>query len=131
MPHLQLSIETLSGFETFTRVITRGKRFEYRPIKAFVCLSASKETTVRVGYAITRGIKKATQRNRVKRLMREAFRTNKRNFFGCVNSSTLLEIVFMYNSGKETAPQRVDLESVDKALSAVCSMIEKTSNGNI
>jgi ribonuclease P protein component len=130
MPHLQLLTETLSGFEAFTRVITRGKRFEDKPIKAFVCLSVSPEPMVRVGYAVTRGIKKATQRNRVKRLMREAFRANKRNFFGSINSGRLLEIVFMYNDGKETAPKKIHMESVNKALSTVCSLIEKAGNSN-
>ena len=131
MPQLNLSVETLSGFEAFTRVISSGKRFEDRPIKAFVCLSPSKKPIVRIGYAVTRGIKKATQRNRIKRLMREVFRTNKQNFFGYMKTCALLEVVFMYNGSAETLHRKVRLENVYKALFAVCSMIEKTSNGII
>ena len=117
MPPMQPSIEILSGFGTFTRVITRGKRYEKQPIKAFVLSS------LHVGYTVTKKIRTAAHRNRLKRLMREAFLAKKTDFIRQLNSGTLVEIVFMYHGNTEIAPTMVRFSSIVQALSALCSMI--------
>ena len=63
------TIKILKGFGTFTRVITRGKRYEKQPIKAFVLSSLSRKTSLHVGYSVTKTIRTAAHRNRIKRLM--------------------------------------------------------------
>jgi ribonuclease P protein component len=123
MPPTQSSIEILSGFGTFTRVITRGKRYEKQPIKAFVLSSLSKRTSLHVGYTVTKKIRTAAHRNRLKRLMREAFLAKKTDFIRQLSSGTLIEIVFMYNGNTELTPTMVRFSSVTQALSAICSMI--------
>ena len=128
MPLSHSSIESLSGFGTFSRVITRGKRYEKKPIKAFVCASLSAETSLRVGYAVTKGIRKAVHRNRLKRLMREAFRINKENFIKKIELGKLIEIVFMYTGSAEIAPNMVRFVSIEQSLSAVCAMIEMNNH---
>jgi ribonuclease P protein component len=121
MPPTQPSIETLRGFGTFTRVITRGKRYEKQPIKAFVLLSLSKKTSLHVGFTVTKKIRTAAHRNRLKRLMREAFLSKKKDFIRQINSGTLIEIVFMYNGNTESVPNMVRFSSITQALSALCS----------
>jgi ribonuclease P protein component len=123
MSPTQQSIEILSGFGTFTRVITRGKRYEKQPLKAFVLSSLSKKTSLHVGYTVTKKIRTAAHRNRLKRLMREAFLAQKEEFVRRLSSGTLVEIVFMYNGNTEIAPTMVRFSSIDQALSALCSMI--------
>jgi ribonuclease P protein component len=123
MPPTQPSIEILSGFGTFTRVITRGKRYEKQSLKAFVLLSRSEKTSLHVGYTVTKKIRTAAHRNRLKRLMREAFLANKEELVRRLSSGTLVEIVFMYNGNIEIAPTMVRFSSIDQALSALCSMI--------
>jgi ribonuclease P protein component len=123
MPPTQLSIETLSGFGTFTRVITRGKRYEKPPIKAFVFSSLSPKKSLHVGYAVTKKIRIAAHRNRLKRLMREAFLAEKVEFVRKIGSETQIEIVFMYNGKTEIAPTMVRFLSITQALSAICSMM--------
>ena len=123
MPPTQSSIEILSGFGTFTRVITRGKRYEKQPIKAFVLSSLSKRTSLHVGYTVTKKIRTAAHRNRLKRLMREAFLAKKTDFIRQLSSGTLIEIVFMYNGNTELTPTMVRFSSIIQALSAICSMI--------
>jgi ribonuclease P protein component len=123
MPLLQPSIETLSGFGSFTRVITRGKKYESKPIKAFVCSSLSKQTGLRVGFAVTKGIRKAAHRNLLKRLMKEAFRTKREDFFGHVNSGMLLEIVFLYNGDIKSPSKKVRFASINQALADLSSTI--------
>ena len=117
------SIEILKGFGTFTRVIARGKRYEKQPIKAFVLLSLSRKTSLHVGYTVTKKIRTAAHRNRIKRLMREAFLTKKADFTRKLNSGILAEIVFMYNGNNEIAPTMVRFSSITQSLSALCSVI--------
>jgi ribonuclease P protein component len=123
MPPSRSSIETLRGFGVFTRVITQGKRYEKKPIKAFVTLSSSSYSALRVGYAVTKGIRKAVQRNRIKRLMREAFRANKESFIHQAAAPPLCEIVFMYTGPAEFAAARTMSSSINKAIAEISSMI--------
>jgi ribonuclease P protein component len=120
-PPLTLSIETLGGFGSFTRVITHGKKYEKEPIKAFVYSSISQQRDFRVGFTVTREIRKATQRNLIKRLMREAFRTRREEFFTHFNSGILLEIVFLYHGDAKIPPKKIKFASIDKAMAELSS----------
>jgi ribonuclease P protein component len=124
MPQIKPPIKTLSGFKAFTRVINCGKRFENKPIKAFVSSFISDKPQTRVGYAVSRGISKAVHRNRLKRLMRESFRANKDDLLKQMSSEKTLEIVLMYTDSKVFVPKAAQLLSINEALSAVCAKIK-------
>jgi ribonuclease P protein component len=125
MPHLQPTIEILKGFGTFTKVITRGKRYEKQPIKAFVITTLSKKPSLHVGYATTKKIRKSAHRNRLKRLMRAAVFEKKTDFIRNISPETLVEIVFMYNGSAENAPTMAQYSSINLAISELCTMIFK------
>jgi ribonuclease P protein component len=123
LPLLQPSIKTLNGFESFTRVITHGRKYESKPIKAFVCLSPCHQTGLRIGFTVTRRIRKANRRNLLKRLMKEAFRTKKEDFFAKIESGILFEIVFMYNGDVKTPPKKVRFAFINQAMADLSSTI--------
>ena len=123
MPLLNPSIETLSGFGSFTRVLTCGKAYERKPIKAFVYSSFSNKTGLRIGFAVTRRIQKAAHRNLLKRLMREAFRIKREDFLRHINSGRLIEIVFLYNGDIKIQPKMVRFASISKAMADLSSAI--------
>jgi ribonuclease P protein component len=123
LPLLQPSIETLRGFGSFTRIITRGKKYESMPIKAFVCTSPSKQTGLRVGFAVTRGVRKAVHRNLLKRLMRETFRTKSEYFLKHINSGMLIEIVFLYNGGIKGLSKKGCFAPINQALVELSSVM--------
>lgn len=124
MPLLQPPIKTLSGFGSFSRVITRGNKYERKPIKAFVYSSPSVQTGLRVGFAVTREIRKAAHRNLLKRLMREAFRARKEDFRAHINSNLLQEIVFLYNGDTRTSRKKNIFVSINQALSELSKTIK-------
>jgi ribonuclease P protein component len=123
LPLLQPPIKTLNGFGSFTRVITRGKKYERKPIKAFVYSSPSKQAGLHVGFAITREIRKATKRNQLKRLMREAFRARREDFCGHVDTERLLEIVFLYNGDAKISRKKVRFVAINQALTELSTTI--------
>jgi ribonuclease P protein component len=125
MPPMQPVIGSLRGFGVFTRVITRGKRYEKSPIKAFICSSPSTTTSLRIGYTVTRKIRKAIHRNRLKRMMRAAFRTKKEAIVRQADKKGLFEIVFMYNDTNDIDPTRVQFSSINQAFENICSIILK------
>jgi ribonuclease P protein component len=126
LPLLHPSIKTISGFGSFTRVIARGKKYERKPIKAFVFSSPSKQTGLCVGFAVSRGIRKAIQRNRLKRLMREAFQARREEFFGQIDSGIQREIVFLYNGEIKIPYKKVRFSTIKQAMSDLSSAINTT-----
>jgi ribonuclease P protein component len=121
MPHIQPSVESLSGFGTFTRVITHGKKHEKKPITAFVYNSPGMETSLCVGFAVSKGIKTAVHRNRVKRLMRQAFQLNKVEFIKKIRDGMFIEIVFMYRDDPGMSTHQARLTPIHNALSSLCT----------
>lgn len=59
----------------FQRVYKRGKSYANKLLVVYV-LKHPKDPTRRVGYTVSKKIGNAVTRNRVKRLMREAYRLN-------------------------------------------------------
>ncbi|HMG36734.1 MAG TPA: ribonuclease P protein component [Blastocatellia bacterium] len=61
--------------ETFKRVYEQGRKFTTKYFTAFVLSNPARQT--RIGITTTRKIGSAVERNRARRLVREAYRRNK------------------------------------------------------
>jgi ribonuclease P protein component len=70
---------------------------------------------IQTGFAVgTRFFIKATERNRIKRLMRESFRLQKKNIVDSSEKNQIRLLVFFVYTGNEM-PQQVELHSKMKA----------------
>ena len=69
----------LKGKQVFTRLFKNGKRFRHSNL-AFIYLLSEEPS---VGFVASKRVGGAVQRNRTKRLLREAYRMNKELFAGC------------------------------------------------
>ena len=116
----QPKIKPLRGHGVFTKVITKGKRYEQQSIRVFICYAKASRISVRIGFTVTKRIHSAARRNRIKRLMREAFRANQKHLLKCIDQNAQLEAVFMFTGGKEFDPNRVQYSTIFSAFNLLC-----------
>jgi ribonuclease P protein component len=98
--------ERLCGHSLFALLFRDGKNFTTYPFR-ITWLLISKETIaaspVRVAFVVPkRNFKKASQRNRIRRRMKEAYRLNKRQFLASFSSSHDLLFTCVYAGREET-----------------------------
>lgn len=71
-------INRLTQRTEFLHVAKNGQRFGNRYFTAYVC--QNRFNTCRLGITVSRKVGKATERNRIKRIVRECFRQNRQLF---------------------------------------------------
>lgn len=116
--------EILRGKKNFQEIFDNGKKINGSVLRCLVLQKSeqdSKETTrVKVAFVVPRTIRRATDRNRIKRLMRESYRLNKHiipaQFY---SASERLSLLFLFNikkKGSLAMPQFTDIENEMKAI---------------
>jgi len=107
--------EKLKSRKALDELFAKGKSVTVFPIKAFYTLNIADETLfnktgVNAGVGVSsRVFKKAVERNRVKRLLRENYRTQKQELVSTIESKELHLTVFFLFIGKEL-PELVNLK---------------------
>lgn len=95
--------EKLKGRKNTDRIFREGKTFLIYPVKVFYVLE-SVDGTVELKAGVgagTRNFKKAVDRNRIKRLLRECFRKEKPALQSALLQSNKTMLVFFLYIGKE------------------------------
>lgn len=115
-----------------------GKSFNAFPIKVFYSLDPivekntldkiAPENLIHAGVGVSsRNFKKAVDRNRVKRLLREVYRTQKQNLISTVALQISELTIFFLYVGKEL-PEYIDLKvSMEKTLEKLIGRISETT----
>ena len=103
-----------------------GQRFVQFPVRVTYRFSAAnKESRVQVGVTASKKyFKKAVDRNRIKRLLREAYRLQKSGLVETVHQQRLSGEVFFMYTDKTIAPFEVIREAVNLSL----SRLQKSAN---
>jgi ribonuclease P protein component len=128
--------EIIRGFESFASVLKNSTQFNSGHLKAFLNLERTGVTgvttsplvtkNVKVGFIIAgKKIKKAVKRNRIKRLLKEAYRLNKFNLHKPDSSA---RIIFSlneqgYNSFSEK--QELNLSEIENDMKTLLEKINK------
>ncbi|TAH14404.1 MAG: ribonuclease P protein component [Sphingobacteriia bacterium] len=135
-------MSTLNGYNKEQKLKSRkamealfasGKSFNAFPIKVFYTLNpiaqtSASENWVHAGVGVSsRNFKKAVDRNRVKRLLREVYRTQKQDLISTVTHQiSELNVFFLY-VGKEL-PEYTELKmSMEKTLEKLIARISETT----
>ncbi|RNI37861.1 ribonuclease P protein component [Hanamia caeni] len=118
--------EKLKSRKTIQKLFNEGKSFSNFPIKAIYLPVEKQDFALKAGFAVSsKNFKKAVERNRVKRLMRESYRVQK-NYLSeqLISTGQQLVVFFIYTS-KELPDyhqvfqqMQIVLERIGKAIAA-------------
>lgn len=125
--------EKLKGRKIIQQVFGEGKSFMVFPLKIFYCQELSLENPgIKIGFgAGSRNFKKAVERNRIKRLIREAYRLEKEPLCNYLLHHKKKASVFILYVNKIMPENDIIKEKLPKALQKLITKIndeEITSN---
>lgn len=104
--------EKLKSRKDLDALFNGGKSFLVFPVKVFYTYGDQATVAVKTGVGVSsRYFKKATDRNRVKRLLREAYRTEKSPLFETIEANAVSLNVFLLYVDK-TLPEYANLKKV-------------------
>jgi ribonuclease P protein component len=94
--------ERLKSKKQLDKIFTGGKSFTIFPLKIFFFLNSEQDSSIKAGVGVSsRNFKKAVERNRVKRLLREAYRTEKQPLHEYLNKDKKQLALFLLFIDKE------------------------------
>lgn len=112
----------LRGYQTFSDVIKNGQLLQseslrcfYKTVRHGAQINESKNTPrLRIGFSVPKkNIPLAVHRNRIKRLLREAFRKNQELFVGVQSGDTNVNIVVIYRKNITKDRPAVQLHTIE------------------
>jgi ribonuclease P protein component len=119
----EVPIHSLRGFGAFRTIISNGNVVIERPLRLFYLTESGRPGVVSVGFAVTKNLRRAVDRNYIKRLMREAFRLQHSVFKNNGQCDGELKLVIMYAGNKKQKPQMVQLKELSASMHTLLSNI--------
>lgn len=119
--------EKLKSRKQIEELFLEGKSFSVFPLRVTYQFVSSEETVVQVG--VTAGkkyFKRAVDRNRIKRLMREAYRLQKNGLAEIVKSNHQKAFLFFMYTGKTIE----SFQTVKEAMKKCLKRLEKIAQAN-
>ena len=94
--------EKLKSKKQLDELFQKGKSFTVFPVKIFYAFAEEQGNVIKTGVGVSsRHFKKAVQRNRIKRLLREAYRTEKQPLHAYLNNNKKQLVLFLLFIDKE------------------------------
>lgn len=116
------SDKRLKSQKKIDRLFTEGKRIQKFPLRAVFFAEEIENPKFQVAVSVPKKlVKKASNRNLIKRRMREAFRLNQHQ----LNCSQHLEIMFIYSTN-----ELLDYSKIEKSMKVLIDSLNSLSSGN-
>lgn len=113
-------IEKLKGQKLIEKLFSEGKSIAVYPLRlVYLKTNFDDSVSIKSGFSVSkRNFKKAVDRNRIKRLMREAYRLNKSAYFNNIPDQYAFMILYI---GKA----QTDFTTVSKKMNALMALFSK------
>ena len=122
------AIERLKLRKQIETLFQQGEAFSVFPLRVvykFTELAETEESPVRIGFSIPKKrIKKAVGRNKVRRVLKEAWRLNKHSLYGVIPEGTQLHGFLVYTGSEKLTFAEAET-AVRKAISKLKIAIAK------
>ncbi len=116
--------ETLRGQGAFDALFAAGRRANATLVRCLFRFEAEPAGSVRVGFSVPRRCGTAVRRNRVRRLMREAFRLEKDGFQRALRESERsVSLVFVFRGSRECAEGPLSMTVIHRDVVHCCRLV--------
>ena len=116
-------MEKLKSRKRIEELFARGKTINVFPIRIsyqFLNLLPDEKTSIEVGVSVSkRNFKKAVDRNRIKRLLREAYRLQKKELIESLKSQQRKGYVFFIYADRQMPEYQIVFDTMTKCLDAL------------
>jgi ribonuclease P protein component len=120
--------ERLKSRKQTELLFSEGKKFTIAPFRIHYSLDKAENPTLQFGAGVSKkNFKKAVDRNRIKRLMREAYRLQKKIMKEKLDEKNYRLTLFLIYSGKELPVYQDVYEKTGKVLDKLCTIIVETN----
>jgi len=120
--------EILRGKKNFSIIFTQGRKTEGRYVRGLfvtgVPLSGSVHPSCVVGFAVAQKVRRAVDRNKLKRLLRESYRRNKSILHPIIGKSPApLALVFLFTKGATHVSELPTFDDIERDVKKILSEI--------
>lgn len=119
--------ETLRGRDVFSSLYASGRRADGELIRCLFLLEKAPVAQLLTGFAVPRRTCNAVRRNRLRRLMREAFRMEREALWSALRASPCsARILFVFKGKRDVPVERVKFIPVRQDIARLCRVMIST-----
>ncbi len=123
--------EKLKSRKLIEVLFKQGTSFSIFPLRVLYFFSEENIAPVQAGFAVSgKHFKKAVDRNRVKRLMREAYRLQKNNLTASLKKNKKCMAVFFIYTTNKILPYKEVAEKIESALTRLNKIVDEAIVAN-
>ena len=107
----------LRGRKAFFEVLSGGRVFLSRPVRTYYILEKAQFSNVQAGFTVSRSVRRAPDRNKLKRRMRESYRLLSELLRSKLeNGGQSLKIVFLYSEDVENRARNTKFSTITASI---------------